>query len=133
MPTEGQAPLPATQMVLYALPALVSSVAALPMALFVPAFYADELGVPLVAVGIALAASRLLDVVTDPLLGMASDRFPTRWGRRRPWMAVGAPVFILGLWNVFVPGPDASAWTLGFWAAGLGLGYVGNGHDRSTP
>jgi hypothetical protein len=37
----------------YALPSLVTSVAALPMALFVPAFYADELGLPvLVAVAV---------------------------------------------------------------------------------
>jgi Na+/melibiose symporter-like transporter len=35
----------------YSLPSLVTSVAALPMALFIPAFYADELGLPLAAVG----------------------------------------------------------------------------------
>jgi Na+/melibiose symporter-like transporter len=61
----------------YALPSLVSSVAALPLVLFVPAFYAADLGVP-------LAASRLLDVVTDPLIGIASDRLALGWGRRKP-------------------------------------------------
>ena len=59
-------PLPA--LIFYALPSLVTYVAALPMALFVPACYADELGLPLAAVGAAIAASRLLDVVTDPLI-----------------------------------------------------------------
>ncbi len=41
------------RMVTYSLPSLVTSVTALPMALFVPAFYADDLGVPLAAVGTA--------------------------------------------------------------------------------
>ena len=65
------------QIVTYSLPALVTSVTALPMALFVPAFYADDLGLPLAAVGLAIAVSRLLDVVTDPLIGSLSDRFPS--------------------------------------------------------
>ena len=56
--------------------------AALPMALFVPAFYADDLGVPLAAVGVAIACSRLLDVVTDPLIGGLSDRMHLPLGRR---------------------------------------------------
>jgi Na+/melibiose symporter-like transporter len=64
---------PPIRLFTYGLPSLVSSVAALPLVLFVPAFYADDLGVPLAAVGVALAASRLLDVVTDPL-AQALDR-----------------------------------------------------------
>jgi hypothetical protein len=72
---------PTLRLITYALPSLVSSVAALPLALFVPAFYPDDLGVPLAAVGMAIAASRLLDVVTGPLIGIASDRLPLCWGR----------------------------------------------------
>lgn len=116
--------IPRGRLLLYGLPALVSSVAALPMALFVPAFYADDLGVPLVAVGGALAASRLLDVVTDPLIGSLSDRWPTRFGRRRPWMALGAPLFLVGLWKVFVPGAGVDAWSLAGWSALMYLGVT---------
>jgi Na+/melibiose symporter-like transporter len=78
---------PPIRLFTYGLPSLVSSVAALPLVLFVPAFYADDLGVPLAAVGVALAASRLLDVVTDPLIGIASDRLALGWGWRKPWIA----------------------------------------------
>ena len=56
------------QLLAYSAPSLATSVAALPMVLFVPAFYSDDLGVPLAAVGGAIAVSRLLDVVTDPLI-----------------------------------------------------------------
>jgi GPH family glycoside/pentoside/hexuronide:cation symporter len=108
----------------YAVPSLVTSVAALPMALFVPAFYADELGLPLAAVGAAIAASRLLDVVTDPLIGSLSDRFETRWGRRKPWMVVGTPLFLVAVWQVFVPGESAGTSHLLLWTALLYLGFT---------
>jgi Na+/melibiose symporter-like transporter len=106
------------------LPSLVSSVAALPLVLFVPAFYADDLGVPLAAVGLAIAASRLLDVVTDPLIGIASDRLGLAWGRRKPWIVLGTPLFVVSLWQLFVPGTAASVGSLLGWSALLYLGFT---------
>ena len=108
----------------YSAPSLVTSVAALPMALFVPAFYADDLGVPLAAVGVAIAASRLLDVVTDPLIGALSDRLRLPLGRRKPWMLLGAPLFLVSLWQIFVPGASASSTHLLVWSALLYLGFT---------
>ncbi len=40
--------------------------------------------------GIALAAARLTDAVTDSYFGWRSDNTRTRWGRRRPYIFVGA-------------------------------------------
>lgn len=111
-------------LVAYSSPSFATSVAALPMALFVPAFYADELGVPLAAVGGAIALSRLLDVVTDPLIGSLSDRLALPPGRRKAWMLLGAPIFLVALWNVFVPGETASAAGLAGWSALLYLGFT---------
>jgi Na+/melibiose symporter-like transporter len=108
----------------YSAPSLVTSVAALPMALFVPAFYADDLGVPLAAVGMAIAVSRMLDVVTDPLIGSLSDRLHLPLGRRKPWMLLGVPLFALSLWNIFVPGEAASSAHLLLWSALLYLGFT---------
>ena len=115
---------PPLRLFTYGLPSLVSSVAALPLVLFVPAFYADDLGVPLAAVGVALAASRLLDVVTDPLIGIASDRLALGWGRRKPWMVLGTPLFAVALWQLFVPGGKASTGSLLGWSALLYLGFT---------
>jgi Na+/melibiose symporter-like transporter len=120
----NQARLPRRTLLLYALPSLMTSVAALPMALFIPAFYADELGLPLAAVGAAIAASRLLDVVTDPLIGGLSDRFSTRWGRRKPWLLLGTPVFLVSVWQVFVPGEGAGVGHLLLWSGLLYLGFT---------
>ena len=116
--------LPARAIIAYSAPALVTSVAALPMTLFVPAFYADDLGVPLAAVGAAIAFSRLADVVTDPLIGSLSDRWRLPLGRRKPWMLLGTPLFLFSLWKVFVPGPSATAGDLLLWSALLYLGFT---------
>lgn len=112
------------RLVAYSAPSFATSVAALPMALFVPAFYADDLGVPLAAVGGAIALSRLLDVVTDPLIGALSDRLRLPLGRRKPWMLLGAPLFLLSLWKILVPGDAASATHLLLWSALLYLGFT---------
>ncbi|MGL4403857.1 MAG: MFS transporter [Fusobacteriaceae bacterium] len=45
--------------------------------------------IPPIMLSIALALSRSVDVITDPLVGYLSDRTSTRWGRRIPYIAVG--------------------------------------------
>ena len=104
---------------LYSAVNLPTSVVGLPIALYVPAFYSENLGLSLAAVGTLLALSRLTDVVTDPAIGMASDRWRTRFGRRKPWMVAGTPLMILSLWMLFVPdSPTAIA----VWSAVGGAG-----------
>lgn len=118
------ASLKRTVLLAYSAPSLVTSVAALPMVLFVPAFYADTLGLPLAAVGVAIAVSRLLDVVTDPLIGVLSDRLRLPMGRRKPWMILGVPLFVYALWKVFVPGESATPAYLAIWSALLYLAFT---------
>ena len=40
-------------------------------------------------ISIALALSRIVDMITDPVVGYVSDKVNTRWGRRIPFIAVG--------------------------------------------
>ena len=40
--------------------------------------------------GIAIFIPRVIDVITDPLMGVISDRTRSRFGRRRPYIFVGA-------------------------------------------
>ncbi|MDJ0813623.1 MAG: MFS transporter [Woeseiaceae bacterium] len=48
------------------------------------------LGMSPALVGLLGALPRLLDAITDPLMGYISDNTKSRWGRRRPYMFVGA-------------------------------------------
>ncbi len=38
-----------------------------------------------------------IDAIDNPVYGFLSDRTRTRWGRRRPWLAIGTPLLILCL------------------------------------
>ena len=42
--------------------------------------------------GLALSAGLVVDAVMDPLIGSLSDAWRSRWGRRLPFMLVGAPL-----------------------------------------
>ncbi len=48
------------------------------------------LGMSPALVGLLGALPRLTDAITDPLMGYISDNTRSRWGRRRPYMLVGA-------------------------------------------
>ncbi|CAH0529403.1 MFS transporter [Vibrio hippocampi] len=62
------------------------------------------LGMDPLLVGILGALPRLFDAITDPLMGYISDNFRSRWGRRRPFIFVGAVitgvVFML-MWQLY--------------------------------
>ena len=110
-------------MALYGLPHLTHSMVLLPLVLFIPSYYADDLALPLVSVGMAIAMSRLLDVFTDPIMGILSDRWNTRWGRRKPWLVLGTPLLILSTWMVFVPSGKVSVVYLFIWTSLLFLSF----------
>ena len=74
-----------------------------PLAIWIPAHYAGGLGISLAAVGTILMLARLTDVFTDPIMGEISDRWRTRIGRRRPWLLIGPPVMMYGVYKLFIP------------------------------
>jgi len=107
----------------YALPGLPLAALTLPVYIFVPAYY-GELGVPLALIGYALLAVRLLDAVTDPLIGFLSDRLPLPYGRRKPWLVVGIVPTLLAVWMVFVPPAAPGIGYLLGWSAVLSIGWT---------
>ena len=59
--------------------------------------------VPLAAIGIILAGGRILDAVTDVLIGYVSDRTRSRWGRRKPYIFISTPILFLAFIFVWLP------------------------------
>ena len=92
----------------YALPAFTLAVIGIPVYVYIPKFYTDNLGVPVAAAGIILLVIRLFDAFTDPLIGIISDRAQTRYGRRRPMILTGAILVSVSILFLFNP-PEISA------------------------
>jgi glycoside/pentoside/hexuronide:cation symporter, GPH family len=107
----------------YGLPGLPLTALLLPLAVFLPPYYATLPGLTTATVGVVFFLARVWDVVTDVGVGWASDRTRTPWGRRRPWIVAGVPVLLLGTWYLFVPPQDAGPAYLLAWALIAYLGW----------
>jgi Na+/melibiose symporter-like transporter len=94
-----------------------------PLAIWIPAHYSGGLGISLATVGTILMLARLTDVITDPLMGELSDRWRTPIGRRRPWLFIGPPVMMLGVYHLFMPSEGVGIAYFLFW---LTIFFVGS-------
>ncbi|MET0363199.1 MAG: MFS transporter [Sphingobium sp.] len=112
------------QLAIFSSPVLVFQALELPWRIFLPSFFSATLGIDLVTVGALMMWIRLFDMVADPLVGWASDRFPTRFGLRRPWMVASVPLIVAGTWQVFFAAPGTGIATLALWCAVMHLGYT---------
>lgn len=108
----------------YGLPGLPLAALGIPLYVYLPTYYADDLGLGLATVGVVLLAARLWDALIDPLIGWLSDRWTTRFGRRRPWIALAVLPASAALWSLFVPPAGAGAMYLLGWTAILYLAWT---------
>ena len=90
-------------------------------------FYTDVFGLSAAAAAGVMGVARLVDAVTDPIMGGIAERTRSRWGRLRPYLLFGAlPLAALGVLTFTVPGLD----TLGklWWAyityTAFGIAYT---------
>lgn len=58
-------------------------------------FYVDVLGLTVALAAIINIVYALWDAFNDPLVGYLSDNTRTRWGRRRPWLLAGLPIYLI--------------------------------------
>jgi Na+/melibiose symporter-like transporter len=107
----------------YGLPALPLALLTLPFYVIVPSYY-TQIGVPIVVVGQILLTVRLFDAFSDPVAGYLSDRTTSRFGRRKPWFAVGIPLTALAAYMVFSPPDEVSATHLLIWSLALTIGWT---------
>jgi Na+/melibiose symporter-like transporter len=105
--------------------ALPLAIADLPLVIYLTAFYGGDIGVPLGAMSWVLLATRLSDVVTDPMIGIFSDR-SAHWtiGRRKAWVLLGIPVKMLAIYMVFFVEPGAGWPYMLLWLIVLYLGWT---------
>ena len=111
--------VPRQSLVAYGALGLPLAFAALPIYVHVPRLYAEGVGLSLALVGAVLLAARIVDAVTDPLIGWANDRLP----RRRLWVALALPALALGMLGLLIPPEGAGALWLFALLVGVSLAY----------
>lgn len=68
-------------------------------------YFNHDLGLTAGYVAIAKVIQAVWDGVNDPMVGHLSDRTRSRWGRRRPWLTVGAILYLVfSVTAFYVPG-----------------------------
>jgi GPH family glycoside/pentoside/hexuronide:cation symporter len=74
------------------------------IASFLAAFYTDVFGISAAAAGTMLFLTRIIDAVTDPIMGAVADRTQSRWGKFRPYLLfAGLPMAAAGVLTFTTP------------------------------
>ncbi len=73
----------------YGIADLGASLAYVTINIFLLKFLVDVVGLNPRLAGLAFLVGRVIDAVTDPLMGIISDKFQSRWGRRMPFIWAG--------------------------------------------
>lgn len=96
----------------------------IPLFVFLPAFYAEQLGLSIATVGVIFLIARLFDVFTDPLIGILSDRSNNVLLRRKLPIALGAPLLLIGIEYLFRPPQSTGTTEILLWAMCAYLGWT---------
>ena len=109
----------------YSMVALPIGAMAMPIAIYLPPFYSGGLGLSLATVGLIFTLARVWDLITDPVMGVVIDRYGSRWGQYKHWVALAIPLLMLAIYKLFLPNPsDVDAVYLGGWLLVLYVGYT---------
>lgn len=88
---------------LYGQLALPLAIIGLPLYIYLPKYYVDNLGVNIALVGVVLFIARLIDVVSDPYIGYVSDKTLKNYGSRKPLVLVGAILILFSFYQLLNP------------------------------
>lgn len=94
-----------------------------PLGVYLPAFYAQDLGISMAMLGTLFMLSRLWDTFVDPMVGILSDRTRGRFGRRGPWIIIGSPLMLISTYMLFMPTPPITPLYVGVWMLLMYLGW----------
>ena len=100
---------------LYGAPNIAGAALVIPIAINMPKFYSDVVGVPLGYLAIAIALARSFDALSDPVIGFLSDHTRTRLGRRRPYLFIGPPLCGVAFYLLMSPPGGYPPLSSAFW------------------
>jgi GPH family glycoside/pentoside/hexuronide:cation symporter len=117
--------IPFTQKIIYGLGAFVNNLLAAAIAGMLIVLNLG-FGMNPALVGLLGGLPRLMDALTDPLMGFISDRTTSRWGRRRPYIffgAISAGIIFALLWQL--PRDQTETFYFVYFLIGSLLFYLG--------
>ena len=77
------------------------------ISLYLLYFYTDVMGLAPAAIAAMFIVCRIIDAITDVLVGFAIDKTKSKWGKSRPWFLFGAIPFAVSAFLAFSV-PDIS-------------------------
>lgn len=83
--------LPMSQKIAFGIGMLANQMFPAALSIFI-VILVQSLGMSPVMWGLIFFLPKLIDAVTDPLMGYISDRTRSRWGKRRPYIFIGAVI-----------------------------------------
>ena len=107
----------------FAAPCLPLAAFGLPLVITLPNYYSEVLGLSGAIVGLAFLLVRVLDIIFDPIFGTVLDRTDWKWGRFKPWMALGVPLIMVATWMLFMAEKGVGLGYLWFWLVVVYAGY----------
>jgi sugar (glycoside-pentoside-hexuronide) transporter len=88
-------------------------------------FYTDVFGLSAAAAGGVFLVARIVDAITDPMMGMIAERTSSRWGRLRPYLLLGAvPLALVSILTFTVPDLAESGKLVWAYLTYVGFGVV---------
>lgn len=111
------------QNISYALPILPHYMLIAPMAM-IPGIYAKHYGIALTILATIIFLSRIIDAVTDPIVGYYSDRYRATYGTRKPFMIIGGIMILICGFFLYAPPGKVTALYLGFWYITFYIGFT---------
>lgn len=111
------------RMIGFSLPALGLNMLVTAVFVILPPLYAEHRGLGAATVGLIFLAAKFMDMIAAPMCGLFMDSYRTRWGRRRPWLALSAPILMVAILMVYNPPESAAGLYLFIWLTTLYMGW----------
>ncbi|MEE2773422.1 MAG: MFS transporter [Pseudomonadota bacterium] len=97
-----------------------------PVYVFLADLYTTNSSISLGQLGLVFILIRLFDAFSDPIVGLLSDRFRSRFGRRKLWLLVGLPLVMCSATALFSPDwqDEIGIFYFSFWLFLLTAGWT---------